>query len=90
MVNKLKKLKQFDTLAYFVLFGGLVLGGLGIWRTQYDPLAQFFVVLLLALFYIFWGLLYHLFRNDLTQRLFLEYLILAAIAGVVGFLVFIR
>lgn len=83
-------MKQFDTLAYFVLFGGLIIGALGILRVGFDAMRQFWIILMLCLFYLLWGIGYHQHKGDLTRRLFLEYLILVAIATAAGFLVFIR
>ena len=83
-------MKQFDTVAHIFLLFALGLGAVGIYRSRYDATGQFLVILVLAVFYILWGVLYHYLRGDLKRKLFFEYLILASIAGVVGFLVFVR
>ena len=83
-------MKQFDTVAHIFLLFALGLGAVGIYRSRYDATGQFLVILVLAVFYILWGVLYHHLRGDLKRKLFFEYLILASIAGVVGFLVFVR
>ena len=83
-------MKHFDTLAHIFLLFALGLGAVGIYRSRYDATGQFLVILVLAVFYILWGVLYHYLRGDLKRKLFFEYLILASIAGVVGFLVFVR
>jgi len=83
-------MKQFDTVAHIFLLFALGLGAVGIYRSRYDATGQFLVILVLAVFYILWGVLYHHLKGDLKRKLFFEYLILASIASVVGFLVFGR
>jgi len=83
-------MKRFDTLAHIFLLLALGLGAIGIYRSRYDATGQFLVILALTVFYLVWGVIYHHLRGDFTKRLFFEYLILASIATVVGFLVFIR
>ena len=83
-------MKHFDTVAHIFLLLALGLGAVGIYRSRYDATGQFLVILVLSVFYILWGVLYHHLKGDLKRKLFFEYLILASIASVVGFLVFVR
>ena len=76
-------------LAYILLIGGLTGGALVYLSLDYDTNSQFLLVLLMAVFYVFWGLLYHLLRGDLSQKLFHEYLLLAATTALIGFLVLV-
>ena len=82
--------RGFDALAHIVLLVALVIGTAGVYRSRYDATGQFLVILALVVFYLVWGVIYHHLRGDLEKRLFFEYLILASISTVVGFLVFIR
>lgn len=81
-------MKHFDTLIHILLFLGFAIGGGAIWWLRYDSLRQFLVIIILVIFYLLWGVVYHSLKKDLTKKLFIEYLILAGIAIVVGFLVF--
>ena len=83
-------MKHFDTVAHIFLLLALGLGAVGIYRSRYDATGQFLVILVLSVFYILWGVLYHHLKGDLKRKLFFEYLILASIASVVGVLVFVR
>lgn len=90
MIYDLKtNMRLTDILAYILLIGGLIIGAFSYLSLDYDANSQFLLVLLMAVFYVFWGALYHAMRQDLTARLFREYLVLAAIVSVVGFLVLV-
>ncbi len=81
-------MKHFDTLSHIFLLLGFVVGIIGIFKMRYQVSGQFLIILALAVFYLLWGVVYHDRRKDLTLKLFLEYLLLASIATVVGYLVF--
>jgi len=83
-------MKRLDTLAHIFLILGFVVGAVAIVRLRYDNVSQFLVILILCLFYLLWGATYHHIKGDITKKLFLEYLLMAAIAALAGFLVFIR
>lgn len=83
-------MKHFDILAYILLFLVLGIGAAVFYQVRFNPAKQFLVVILLSSFYLFWGILYHYQRRDLSRKLFLEYLLIAAIAAAVGFLVFME
>lgn len=82
--------KFFDTLAHLVLFFVLSAGAVGIYLRRYSQLEQFLIILALSASYIVWGVVYHLLKGDFGKKLFLEYLLLAAIAAVSGFLVYMN
>lgn len=83
-------MKNLEKLAYFFLLCGFAVGTMAIVRLKYDSISQFLVILLLCLFYLLWGATYHHLKGDLTKRLFLEYFLIASIASVAAFLVFVR
>ena len=82
------KLNYVDKLAYSVLFAALLLGTAAIFSLKYEPNGQFATIVGFSIFYLVWAVVYHLFKRDLNLTVFLEYLIIASIALVVGFLVF--
>lgn len=82
-------MRHLDKIAYIFLLCGLLIGFLAIIRLRYDSLSQFLVILLLSLFYLLWGATYHHLKGDITKKLFLEYLLVAAIAATAAFLVFV-
>lgn len=81
-------MKLFDILAHILLLLGFGLGVLAILVLDFDSTSRLAVVVLFAFFYILWGVIYHMLRRDITRRIFFEYLILSAMAVVVGILVF--
>lgn len=82
------KVKFLDTIAHLLLFLGIVVAALAFWGLRSQVGVQLLVVFLAVTFYIFWAIVYHSARRDLSKKLFLEYLLVAAIACVVGILVF--
>ena len=82
-------MKRFDTLAYVCLYSVLVIGAAIVYKLRFDSLYQFLVILLLCAFYLVWGFAFHYLKKDASTRLFLEYLIIAAIAVFAAYLVFV-
>ena len=82
-------MKHIDIVAHICLLFGLVVGTVAIFRLRYDNVAQFLVILILAAFYLLWGIVYHNLKRDLDRKLLFEYLLIAAIVVVVGLLVFV-
>lgn len=82
-------MNRLDTISHIFLIAGVAIGLVAIMRLQYDSVAQFLVILILAFFYLLWGATYHHLKGDISKKLFLEYLIVALIASVAGFLVFV-
>ncbi|MBI2598691.1 hypothetical protein HYW40_00505 [Candidatus Curtissbacteria bacterium] len=82
-------MKHRDKLTHAVLLIGFTVG-IGAFFRARDSQEQFLVVLALTLFYLVWGFTHHHLRGDITVRLLLEYLAIAAIASVVNVLIFGR
>ena len=81
-------MKHFDTLAHILLLLGLGMAALAVYAARFDSGRQLAVALLAAAFYGLWGMIYHHLRGDLDRKLLAEYLVLAAMAVVVGMLVY--
>ncbi len=81
-------MKLFDTLAYIILGLTVVVAAACLMRFRFDPNAQFLVVELLLIFYLVWGVIYHNIKKDLKKEIILEYIAIASISSVVGFMVF--
>lgn len=81
-------MKLFDTFAYILLGLTVVVASGAMMRLRFDTQAQFLVLELLVIFYLVWGVIYHNIKKDLKKEIILEYIAIASIASVVGFLVF--
>jgi len=81
-------MKHLDILAHVFLVLGLIVGVVAIYRLRFDATSQFLVILIIILFYLLWGTTYHHIKGEISKKLFLDYLLVAAIVTVVGFLVF--
>lgn len=81
-------MKRLDFFAHILLILGILIAGIAFWGLRYQGNAQILVIFTLVIFYIFWALVYHYTKRNLTRKLFLEYLLVAAICTVVGILVF--
>ncbi len=66
----------FDFLL-LVLIIGLGLGGLVYFR--FDTAAQIAVTILMSVFYVFWGVFHHHHDGNLTGKVILEYVSIAAL-----------
>lgn len=66
----------FDFLLLALIIG-LGLGGLIYFR--FDTAAQVAVTILMSAFYVFWGVFHHHHDGDLTSKIVLEYLSIAAL-----------
>lgn len=82
------KINLFDIFAYILLLLAIGVGAWAILKAHGEPGNQFLIVLVLVVFYLLWGVVYHHVKRDLSRKLFLEYLIIGAIALVSGLLVF--
>jgi hypothetical protein len=82
------KLRYLDTLAYLLLFLGIAVAVFAFVGLRYDSEAQLLVIFTLVVFYVFWALIYHFSKKEVSKKLFLEYLLIGAICSVVGILVF--
>ena len=81
-------MKHLDILAHVFLILGIAVGAMAIYRLRFDATSQFLVVLIITLFYLLWGTTYHHIKGEISKKLFLEYLLIALIVIIVGFLVF--
>jgi len=82
------KMKRLDILAHAFLILGIAVGAVAIYRLRFDSTNQFLVVLIITLFYLLWGTTYHHIKGEIEKKLLLEYLIIALIVIISGFLVF--
>ena len=82
------RMKHLDIIAHIFLILGLAVGAVAIYRLRFDSTSQFLVILIIVLFYLLWGTTYHHIKGEIEKKLFIEYLLIAAIATAVGFLVF--
>jgi hypothetical protein len=75
---------------YYLTFIAVELCGLlAVFYFAYDKFMRIFVVILMALFYIFWSILHHRIHHDATAKIVIEY-ILIGILGVVIVLFFLQ
>lgn len=81
-------MKYVDHLAYLLLILAFVFAVFTFMVFRYDPTAQLRVVLTSIVFYIIWGIVYHYTKRQLNKKLFLEYLLLAAISSVAVIIIF--
>lgn len=82
-------MKHREKIAHLVLIAGFITGLVSFFNVRLVQ-SQFVIVLSMTVFYLVWAFTYHHARRDLTMKLLLEYLALAAIASVVNILVFAR
>ena len=82
-------MKHLDILAHIFLILGLAVGALAVYRLRFDATSQFLVILVITLFYLLWGTTYHHIKGEISKKLFLEYLLIASIATIAAFLVFV-
>ncbi|MBI3559126.1 hypothetical protein HY085_01905 [Candidatus Gottesmanbacteria bacterium] len=66
----------FDFLLLALIIG-LGLGGLVYFR--FDTAAQIAVTILMSVFYVFWGIFHHHHDGNLTGKIILEYISIAAL-----------
>ena len=81
-------MKHLDILAHVFLILGFAVGAVAIYRLRFDSTSQFLVILIIVLFYLLWGTTYHHIKGEIEKKLLLEYLIIALIVIITGFLVF--
>lgn len=86
---KFKVDKHLDKLAHVILYCVFLVGGMAVFLSRFSATRQFTIILLMVIFYLVWGLLYHYFRGDWTKKLTIEYLTIALIALLASLLIFI-
>lgn len=79
-----------DRLAHGFLYLGFLVGVYAVYFWRFDARVQFIVILSLIIFYLVWGALYHSHKRDLTKKLALEYILIAAIALFASVMVFLK
>lgn len=67
---------------YFFLFLSLV-AALSIFRFSHSPLIQFQILTLLAIAYLSWALLHHLWDKTLSFEVMVEYVLTALLAVII-------
>lgn len=80
---KLIKKNNLDNLSHVLLIVAVGVAAVAIYRLRYDSALQLLVILVMVVFYVVWGFVYHYLRGDLEQKLILEYLLMAMIASFV-------
>lgn len=83
MKNELRRYKWF----YLVLMLFLGLSSFLFLAAWPDVVYQRYLILLMVIFYFFWGIIKELKTDKLTKRIFLEYLGISILAGSLMFLV---
>ena len=66
-------------LDFFLLILILSLGLGGLIFFRFEVASQIAVVAIMAIFYVFWGILHHLHDHNLTGKVILEYISLSAL-----------
>ena len=82
-------MRYLDTLAHTLLYVGIAAGLVAFFIFKSSTDAQFAVIVATSVFYLLWGVIYHLLKNDLSKKLLIEYTMIALITVGVGFLVFL-
>lgn len=70
------------TVFYQILSGGLILGLIGFFAFLGQPMLRKLTIILMALFYFFWGMVYHYQEKTLHPKIVLEYLLIALLGAV--------
>ncbi len=75
----------------FVLLATIIgLGLLGILMFHFDIASQIAVVVLMSLFYVFWGIFHHHHDENLTAQIVLEYIGMAALVAFILIIFLLR
>lgn len=82
-------MKHIEKLANILLFLGIGVGAVAIYRVRFDPASQFLVLIMIVAFYVLWGVVYHTLRRDFKRKVMFEYLLVGAIGLAGGLLVFL-
>lgn len=72
-----------DLKHYLALMAILSIGFGLFWVFNYNRQAQIGVTLVIAAFYVLWGIVHHSVKKDFHWRVILEYLVVATIASLV-------
>lgn len=77
----------FDFLLLLLIIG---LGLLGILYLKFDIAAQIAAVFLMAIAYVIWGIFHHYHDGNLTTKVILEYIGMAALVSVMLIIFLLR
>jgi len=73
-------------LWYYVTFIVIELSGVAaVFFFAYDKYLQMIIIFFMALFYVLWAVLHHVIHHNLTVKIFLEYILFAALGEVIVF-----
>lgn len=72
---------------YLSLIGVLLVGLVGIYMVGVDNQLRMTIVMAMATFSIFWGVLHHYIHHDITAKIVLEYVLIGSVAISLAFLV---
>lgn len=74
----------FRHLVDFLLLGAIIgTGLLGLLLLKFDRAAQIAVVILMSVFYIFWGMFHHYHDGNLTVKVIAEYILMATLVATI-------
>ena len=81
--------KTFHThLTYYISLAVLlILGFILIMLTGYDVRVQLTAVMLTAFFYVLWGVVHHIVHHDISAKIVVEYVLIAALGMLLAMLV---
>ncbi len=82
-------IKEHDIFWHTFLYLGLGVGVIAVYLSRFDATRQYLILMMLVLFYLVWGYVYHHMKGDTTRRVILEYLFIGFIALLAGFLVLV-
>lgn len=63
---------------YITLLTILILGFIMIVSASFSKQLQMIIIILIALFYVGWGILHHLINHDLTPKIVVEYVLIGS------------
>ncbi len=69
------------TIFYLILFSGLLLGLVAFFTFKAQIIQRKLSIILTALFYFCWGMVYHKWEKTLHPRVIIEYLLIAALGA---------
>ncbi len=78
------------SLDFFLLALILALGLGGLIFFRFEVASQIAVVAIMAVFYVLWGILHHLHDQNLTVRVILEYISMAALVTFILVILLLR
>ena len=80
--------KHIESVFYILLFAAFAMAVVSFLRFRFDPFYQFSMLIILSIFYFVWGMFYHHLRQDLSIKVFFEYLAIFGICVLAAVMVF--